>query len=149
MYGDTVLHTAAMLHVSTNVMRMLTLNGADINARNKEGVTPLEIAVQKQNLNTVKLLPEDLRNKTEAISVFITSEITEDVIPTIPEEYTLPTASNSVLGGVKVDNDTITIDSDGIISVSNSGHVVSVVSENNFNLGTMQNNSTSYVYKEV
>lgn len=32
------------------------------------------------NLNTVKLLSEDLRKKTEAISVFITSELTEDVI---------------------------------------------------------------------
>lgn len=55
MYGDTVLHTAAMLHVSTNVMRMLTLNGADINARNKEGVTPLEIAIQQNDVATTRL----------------------------------------------------------------------------------------------
>ena len=55
MYGDTVLHTAAMLHVSTNVMRMLTLNGAEVNARNKEGVTPLEIAIQQKDVSTVKM----------------------------------------------------------------------------------------------
>ncbi len=55
MYGDTVLHTAAMLHVSTNVMRMLTLNGADINARNKEGVTPLAIAIQQKDVAMTRL----------------------------------------------------------------------------------------------
>lgn len=37
--------------------------------------------------------------------------------PTIPTEYVLPTASNTVLGGVKIDNDSIVI-SDGVISVS-------------------------------
>ena len=40
--------------------------------------------------------------------------------PTIPSEYTLPTASVSTLGGVKVDGSTITIDN-GVISVSNTG----------------------------
>ena len=37
--------------------------------------------------------------------------------PTIPEEYVLPTASDTVLGGVKVDNTTITIQ-DGVISAN-------------------------------
>lgn len=56
MYGDTVLHTAAMLHVSTNVMRMLVLHNKEIvNTRNKEGVTPLEIAIQQKDVTTVKL----------------------------------------------------------------------------------------------
>ena len=35
--------------------------------------------------------------------------------------YTLPTASTSTLGGVKVDGNTITIDQDGVISASDSG----------------------------
>ena len=35
--------------------------------------------------------------------------------PTIPEAYTLPVATDTVLGGVKVDNNTITIE-DGVIS---------------------------------
>ena len=38
----------------------------------------------------------------------------------IPEAYTLPTASTSTLGGVKVDGSTITI-SDGVISSASSG----------------------------
>ena len=36
-------------------------------------------------------------------------------------QYTLPTASTSTLGGVKVDGNTITIDQDGVISASDSG----------------------------
>lgn len=40
--------------------------------------------------------------------------------PTIPEAYTLPTASTTELGGVKVDGTTITI-ADGVISAADSG----------------------------
>lgn len=40
--------------------------------------------------------------------------------PTIPEPYTLPTASASQLGGVKVDGTTITINN-GVISSSGGG----------------------------
>ena len=40
--------------------------------------------------------------------------------PTIPEPYTLPTASTSTLGGVKVDGSTITI-ADGVISSTGGG----------------------------
>lgn len=46
--------------------------------------------------------------------------------PTIPEPYTLPTASTTTLGGVKVDGSTITI-ADGVISsAGGSGGAVSV-----------------------
>ena len=55
-YGDTVLHTATMLHAGSNIIRTLTTNGADINARNKEGVTPLTIAIQSEDLQTIKYL---------------------------------------------------------------------------------------------
>lgn len=40
--------------------------------------------------------------------------------PSIPEAYTLPTASTSTLGGVKVDGTTITIEDGTISSVSNT-----------------------------
>lgn len=40
--------------------------------------------------------------------------------PTIPEPYTLPTASTTTLGGVKVDGSTITI-TDGVISSAGGG----------------------------
>lgn len=56
MFGDTVLHNAAMLHVGSNIIGILTSSGADINSRNKEGVTPLEIAIQQKDVETVRLL---------------------------------------------------------------------------------------------
>ncbi len=56
MFGDTVLHNAAMQTVDASTMSLLISGGADVDARNKEGVTPLAIAVQKNNLETVKLL---------------------------------------------------------------------------------------------
>ena len=43
--------------------------------------------------------------------------------PTIPQEYTLPTASETTLGGVKVDNETITIQ-DGTISATAAGYTL-------------------------
>ena len=55
-YGDTVLHTATMLRAGSSVIKTLTSNGADINARNKEGVTPLTIAIQSEDINTIKYL---------------------------------------------------------------------------------------------
>ncbi len=56
MFGDTVLHTASMLNVGASTFSILIDGGADVDARNKEGVTPLAIAVQKNDLETVKLL---------------------------------------------------------------------------------------------
>jgi hypothetical protein len=47
--------------------------------------------------------------------------------PTIPPEYTLPTASTTVLGGVKVDGSTITI-SNGTISAASGGYVLPIAS---------------------
>ena len=56
MYGDTILHIATMMKVDVKDLTVLTNNGADVNARNKEGVTPLQIAVQNGDLKIVKLL---------------------------------------------------------------------------------------------
>ena len=56
MYGDTILHIATMMKVDVQDLTVLTNNGADVNARNKEGVTPLQIAVQNGDLKIVKLL---------------------------------------------------------------------------------------------
>jgi len=55
-YGDTVLHTATMLHAGSQIIKTLTSSGADINARNKEGVTPLTIAIQSKDIQTIKYL---------------------------------------------------------------------------------------------
>ena len=57
--------------------------------------------------------------------------------PTIPEPYTLPTASTDTLGGVKVDGSTITI-ADGVISSAGGGSSL----ENTFDTN---DDSKSYV----
>lgn len=53
-YGDTVLHTATMTSLPTGILTQLVAAGADVNARNKDGVTPLLIASQKQMLEHVE-----------------------------------------------------------------------------------------------
>ncbi|QNL97309.1 ankyrin repeat domain-containing protein [Treponema sp. Marseille-Q4132] len=57
-YGDTVLHSATMTSLTPAVLEMLTASEADVNARNKDGVSPLLIAVQKRNLSHVKFYAE-------------------------------------------------------------------------------------------
>lgn len=56
MFGDTILHTATMMNVEPKIIELLINKGADVNARNKEGSTPLSIAVQKNDIPTVRLL---------------------------------------------------------------------------------------------
>ena len=60
--------------------------------------------------------------KTVNLSTVATSGSYNDLEdkPTIPQEYTLPTASTTTLGGVKVDGSTITIQ-DGVISAATGG----------------------------
>lgn len=60
---------------------------------------------------------EDLTNKPNLFSGNY-EDLTNK--PTIPEPYTLPTASTDTLGGVKVDGETITI-TDGVISSAGGG----------------------------
>lgn len=47
MYGDSVLHTATMNGASEETFTQLLAAGADINERNKDGVTPLALAIDK------------------------------------------------------------------------------------------------------
>lgn len=49
MFGDTVLHAATMMHAPSSVLSLLVSNGADVDAKNKEGVTPFEIAIQHKS----------------------------------------------------------------------------------------------------
>ena len=57
-YGDTVLHTATMTSLTPSILELLVAGGADVNARNKDGVSPLLIAVQKRNFAHVKFYAE-------------------------------------------------------------------------------------------
>ena len=62
---------------------------------------------------------------TSELSAVATSGSYNDLSnkPTIPQEYTLPTASETTLGGVKVDNETITIQ-DGTISATAASYTL-------------------------
>lgn len=53
-YGDTVLHSGTMTALPVGILSQLVAAGADVNARNKDGVTPLLIASQKQMLEHVE-----------------------------------------------------------------------------------------------
>ena len=56
-------------------------------------------------------------------------------------EYTLPTASTTVLGGVKVDGSTITVNPDGIISATSTGTGLTEEQSNNVaKIPTIENN---------
>lgn len=54
MFGDTVLHVATLAGVGTDVLQLLVSNGAPVNERNKQGVTPLSLAIEKNNMQHVK-----------------------------------------------------------------------------------------------
>ncbi len=49
MYGDTVLHVATMGNAPVDVLNLLVSHGAGVNERNKQGVTPLSLAIEKNN----------------------------------------------------------------------------------------------------
>ena len=57
---------------------------------------------------------------TTSLATVATSGSYNDLsgLPTIPSEYVLPIATATALGGVKIDEETITINSDGVISVA-------------------------------
>ena len=56
--------------------------------------------------------------KTEDLAAVATSGDYNDLL-NIPDEYTLPTASASVLGGVKIGSD-LSIAADGVLSVTHA-----------------------------
>ena len=53
MYGDTVLHVATMADVGSDVLALLVAHGAPVNERNKKGVTPLSLAIEKGNMEHI------------------------------------------------------------------------------------------------
>lgn len=101
MFGDTVLHTATMLNVGLKTLEFLVKNGADVNARNKEGVTPLAIAVQKGDIVSVKYLT---MNKADIH--------TQDTHANTPLSMALA-GSDEMLEAVVVSSNVVSQDSDG------------------------------------
>jgi len=59
MYGDTVLHTATMTSVPTNILSTLIAGGAEINARNKDGVAPLALAIENGEEEHIKFYADN------------------------------------------------------------------------------------------
>ncbi|MEE1059293.1 MAG: ankyrin repeat domain-containing protein [Treponema sp.] len=59
MYGDTVLHIASMTNVSEALLKKLVAAGAEINARNKDGVTPLALAIRNNIITHAKFYAEN------------------------------------------------------------------------------------------
>ena len=53
-YGDTVLHTATMTNASVDILGKLVSAGANVNARNKDGVSPLALAIENGNTAHIK-----------------------------------------------------------------------------------------------
>ncbi len=47
MYGDTVLHVATLSRTKAEVLSLLVNRGAPVNERNKQGITPLSLAIEK------------------------------------------------------------------------------------------------------
>ncbi len=54
MYGDTVLHVATMSDASVEVLDLLVRSGALIDERNKQGVTPIELAIEYEHPEQVR-----------------------------------------------------------------------------------------------
>ncbi len=54
MYGDTVLHVAAMSDAPVEVLNLLVNSGALIDERNKQGVTPIELAIEYEHPQQVR-----------------------------------------------------------------------------------------------
>ena len=54
MYGETPIHIATMSGMEVQILESLRNGGADINERNKKGITPMALAVAKLNKEHVE-----------------------------------------------------------------------------------------------
>lgn len=91
MYGDTVLHTATMTSVPVQVLDTLVKAGAEINERNKDGVTPLELAIENKLSSHIKYYAEhgadinskDTKGNTPLIMALKSKEAEDKTLETI------------------------------------------------------------------
>ena len=89
LYGDTPLHIAKITGVNPEIVEQLIFAGADVNERNKKGVTPLALAVEHQRADLIVLYAkkggdihaEDMDGITPLTRALSTSiELTEKLI---------------------------------------------------------------------
>ena len=63
-FGDSVLHTATLMNVQPEILDLLVKFKADLNARNKEGVTPLLMAVEMNSLEHIDFYVKKKYNRS-------------------------------------------------------------------------------------
>lgn len=91
MYGDSVLHTATMTNVPVEILEILVKAGAVVNERNKDGVTPLELAIENKISSHVKFYAEhgadinskDTKGNTPLIMALKSNEQNDKTLETI------------------------------------------------------------------
>lgn len=119
--------TVGTLTFNVNDEEVFTYTGATNTANLQIDGTTLPISNEddttiKESIDNTNQSLQDFVNEVDSTYLKIADKFSgsyNDLTdkPTIPEEYVLPTASDTVLGGVKVDNTTITIQ-DGVISAN-------------------------------
>ena len=119
--------TVGTLTFNVNNEEIFTYTGATNTANLQINGTTLPISNEddttiKESIDNTNQSLQDFVNEVDSTYLKIADKFSgsyNDLTdkPTIPEAYVLPTASDTVLGGVKVDNTTITIQ-DGVISAN-------------------------------
>ena len=119
--------TVGTLTFNVNDEEVFTYTGATNTANLQIDGTTLPISNEddttiKESIDNTNQSLQDFVNEVDSTYLKIADKFSgsyNDLTdkPTIPEAYVLPTASDTVLGGVKVDNTTITIQ-DGVISAN-------------------------------
>lgn len=108
MYGDTVLHTATMTNVPVSILDLLVNSGAVVNERNKDGVTPLELAIENKISSHIKFYAEhgadinskDTKGNTPLIMALKSTDSADKTLETILNKdniYSLDSDGNTPL----------------------------------------------------
>lgn len=104
MYGDSILHTAAMTSMKTELLEKFVRAGADVNVRNKKGLTPISVSIEHNNAAQLKFFvehgadihAEDAKKITPLVSVLLRKDdlykslIVKETVATVDSEGNTP-----------------------------------------------------------
>lgn len=86
-YGDTVLHTSEMTNFPVELLQMLVNFGAPIDERNKEGITPLALAIDRHITDHIRFYVEngaDIHSEDNKNTTPLTASLkTDDLLPSL------------------------------------------------------------------